>query len=91
MLSTCSYFTAVKFIIFPLILKLNITFSFSVLPPVLVPRQSEFPRPPGPMPYHMQHMSSVHGMPGNAGFPPSFQRPTPGPGIKILCTSDKSV
>ena len=57
-----------------------ICFSLVVLPPVLVPRQSEFPRPPGPMPYHMQHMSSVHGMPGNAGFPPSFQRPTPGPG-----------
>eukprot|EP00794_Sanderia_malayensis_P003491 gene3491-3989_t len=50
-----------------------------VLPPVLVPRQSEYPRQPGPMPYHMQHMSSVHGMPGNAGFPPGFQRPTPGP------------
>ena len=61
----------------------NATFSFSVLPPVLVPRQSEFPRPSGPMPYHMQHMSSVHGMPGNAGFPPSFQRPTPGPGMKF--------
>lgn len=39
-----------------------------VLPPVLVPRQSEYPRAQAPLPYHMQH-SSHSGMPHNATLP----------------------
>lgn len=49
-----------------------------VLPPVLVPRQSEYPSAPGQIPYHMQHANHT-GMPNNANFPPSsFSRHNPG-------------
>lgn len=48
--------------------------SFLVLPPVLVPRQSEYPR--GPLPYHMQH-ANHHGMPKNANFL-SYSQCSPG-------------
>lgn len=55
--------------------------AYLVLPPVLVPRQSEYPRAPGPLPYHMQHANHT-GMPGNANFPHSFSHHPPGgPGM----------
>jgi len=47
-----------------------------VLPPVLVPRQSEYPR--GPLPYHMQHINQ-QAMPNNANFS-SFSHRSPGAG-----------
>lgn len=49
-----------------------------VLPPVLVPRQSEYPRTHGgPLPYHMQHPNHS-GMPNNANFPSFSHSRSPG-------------
>lgn len=53
---------------------------------MLVPRQSEYPRAPGPLPYHMQH-ASHSGMPNNAGFSPSSysqHNPPSGPGRSLF-------
>lgn len=53
---------------------------------MLVPRQSEYPRTPGPLPYHMQH-ANHSGMPGNSNFSSySSQHPPGGPGNnKYIC------
>ena len=53
----------------------NVNIFFTVLPPVLVPRHSEWPplQPRLPPPYHTMSRENPN-MPTNASFPPGFSQ-----------------